>query len=321
MMSEKYRKAFEAIQGAKKILLVTHNSPDGDALSSMSILIELMTIFQKDFFAYCFDEPPFQFNFLPHVEKIKHSRKDFSFPEYDLIISVDCGSLNRTKLQAEINHKKPNQINLEFDHHPKIDDFAEIEIRNTKASSTSEVLYDFIRANKIKINKNLANSILTGIMTDTGNFLFPNTTDKSIKIASKMLLYGARFPAILENTWRNKSLSAMKIWGKAINNLRINTKYNIAYSVLTFEDVTTGGATEEELEGLPGFLANLHNVHALLWLREQESGIIKGSLRTSHPDIDISKLAQSLGGGGHPKASGFRFNGKLVPTKTGWRVE
>lgn len=320
MSTDKYKKAFETIVQSKKILLVTHNSPDGDALSSISVLIELMTNLKKDFFAYCFDEPPFQFDFLPHMEKINHNRKEFKFDDYDLIISADCGSIARTKLVEEIKNKKENQTYIEFDHHPKVDDFADIEIRNTKSSSTSEVLYNFLSINKIKINKNFANCILTGIMTDTGNFLFPNTTDKAIKISSKMLIYGARFPAILENTWRNKSLSAMKVWGKAIDNLRINKKYNLAYSILTHDDIITSGATEEELEGLPGFLANLHNVKGLLWLREQESGIIKGSLRTSHPDIDVSKLAQKLGGGGHPKASGFRFNGEILKTEKGWKV-
>jgi len=313
-------KAFQKVKEAKKIFIVTHDRPDGDALSSVCAFIELLTGLGKEFSAYCYDTPPRQFNFLPHLEKIKTDKNKLNFSEYDLIIVLDCGSLKRTRLIEEINNKKPNQFIIEFDHHPKTDNFADIEIRNPNISSTAEILYNFLKTNHIKINKNLAIGLLTGILTDTGNFLYPYTTDKTIKIASEMLLYGARFPLVLENTWRNKSLSAMKVWGLAINNLRINKKYNFAYSILTQRDLSQNGITDEELEGIAGFLSNLYGVRGLLLLREQEDGKIKGSFRAIHPQIDISRLAQIFGGGGHAKASAFMTEGKIEKTDKGWKV-
>jgi len=319
MLNEKYKEAFEKIKNAKKILLVTHYRPDGDALSSSCIIIELLESLKKDYVAYCSDEPPYQFNFLPHVDKIKTDREKINFDEIDLFIALDCGSLSRTNLQKEINKRKNFQLAIEFDHHPKIDNYSDVEVRDPKASSTAEVLYNFLKINNIKFNKNFANCVLTGVLTDTGNLLYESTSEKTIKITSEMLLYGARYPIVLENTWRNKSLPAMRVWGVAMTNLKINHLYNFAYSYLTREDIESNGATEEELEGIPGFLSNLYGVKALVFLRE-EDGKIKGSLRTAYPDVDVSKLAQALGGGGHKKASGFILEGKMKKSENGIKI-
>ncbi len=319
MISEKYREAYKIIKKAKKILITTHYRPDGDALSSTCAMIDFFKKSRIDYTAYCSDEPPYQFNFLPHIDEIVSDKEKINFSSYDLIITIDCGSLSRTNLTKEISKRDKSQTAIEFDHHPKIDNFSNLEIRNPKASSTAEVIYNFFKINKIRFNKNIANCILTGILTDTGNLLYESTSEKTIKITSEMMIYGARYPIVLENTWRNKSLPAMKIWGQAMSNLKINNYYNFAYSLLTKEDIISSGASEEELEGIAGFLCNLHGVNGVVFLREEDNKI-KGSLRTSHPDIDISKLAQALGGGGHKKASGFIIEGKLERINNKWKI-
>ncbi|MCK4554308.1 bifunctional oligoribonuclease/PAP phosphatase NrnA [Candidatus Parcubacteria bacterium] len=315
-----YSNIFNKIKSAKNILLVTHDAPDGDALASICAIIELLESLAKKYFAYCYDAPPYQFDFLPHIEKISNNKKQFNFDDFDLIIALDCGSLNRTKLTDEINNKNKNQFIIEFDHHPKLDDYANLELKDPQAAATTEILYHFLKANKIKINKNIANCILTGILTDTANFLYPSTSQQTVEIASEMLAKGANLPQIMENTRRNKSLASMKIWGKAMSRLQINQKYNFAFTVLTLDEITSSGVTEEELEGIAGFISNLHNVKGTLILREQPGNIVKGSLRTSCPQIDVSQLAQALGGGGHSKASGFKIQGKLKQAEERWKI-
>lgn len=319
-MNNDLQKAFRWIKDAGKVLVVTHNKPDGDAASSICAMSELLVGLGKDFTAYCFDGLPPSFRYLPHHESIVNE-KDFVFREFDLIIALDCGSLNRTKLAEEIRTREQNQRVVEFDHHPRMDNFADLELRDPGLSSTAELLYNFFKANKVKLNKNYANCILTGILTDTGNFLYPSTSDRTVRIASEMLLYGARFPEIVENTWRNKSLAGMKIWGAAINNLKVNKKYNFAVSILTHDDIMENEASDEELEGIAGFLSNLHGVDGLLLLREEEPGKIKGSLRARNDNVDVSILARKLGGGGHPKASGFALNGRLQKKDGAWQVK
>ena len=281
--------------------------------------MEVLNNLEKKCSAYCFHEPGLQFNYLPRIEKIKSDRTKLNFSDFDLIVVIDCGSITRTKLEKEINNKKGSQFIIEFDHHQKTNSYSNLEIRDPDATSTTEVLYYFFKINKIKINKNMATCILTGILTDTANFLYPVTTGESIKISSEMLTLGAQLPTIMENNYRNKSLSAMKIWGSAINNLEINKKYNIAYSVLTEKELTESGITEEELDGISGFLSNLYGVNGILLLREEKDRI-KGSLRAQHPKVDISKLARILGGGGHTKSAGFETKLKLEKTGSNWKM-
>jgi phosphoesterase RecJ-like protein len=314
----KYNKIYSKIKEAKNILLLTHEKPDVDAVSSVCAMIDLLEKENKPYFAYCYDAMPHQFNFLPHIEKINSDKSAFSFNDFDLIIVFDCGGMNRTKLADEIIARDKNQFIIEIDHHIKIEDYADLELRNPKVASTTTLVYDFFRANKIKINKNIANCILAGILTDSGNFIFTATTDNTIKISSEMLKLGANLPQIMENTIRNKNLHALKIWGKAMARTQINKKYNIAFTVLTLNDVKE--LEEEDLEGIPNFLGTLHDVKAVMLIREQKDGTIKGSFRSAHPKINVATLAQTLGGGGHAKASGFTIEGRLKLMEKGWRI-
>ena len=320
-MKEKlYKKAFRAIEKAERILLITHINGDGDAYASICAMIDLMKRMDKDFVAYTRDETPYQFFFLPHIENIENNAELIDVSKFNVIITLDCGDLKRSNMAKPILQRAPGQTFIEFDHHPKVEDVSDIEIRIPEMSSTAEVLYNFFKLNKVKFSKDIANCILTGIMTDTGNFLYPSTTDKNVQIASEMLLYGAKYPKVLENTWRNKSISAMKMWGEVLGNLQVNKKYNIAFSVVNLDVFQKSDATEEELEGISGFLSNLYGVKGVIFLREEHPGELRGSLRSVHPKLDISKLAQALGGGGHAKASGFSFPGHIQKTKTSWNI-
>ena len=311
-----YLKAYQLIKNSNNILLVTHDQPDGDAIASVCALAELLDILTKRYTVFCADLPNRQFDFLPHLEKFTNRLEAFDF---DLILAVDCGSMSRTKLTEQLTKRKTDQLIVEFDHHPKTEDYANLEIRNPLAASTTEIIYNFLKANKIKVNKNLASCILTGIVTDTFNFLYPATSSATVEIASEMLSSGARLPQIMENTWRNKSITTMKTWGKALSNLQINSKYNFAITVLSSADMAKE-VNDEELDGIAGFLSSLHEVKGILMLRQQKDGKIKGSLRTAQPKIDISRLANLLGGGGHAKASGFTIEGRIEKTDSGWRV-
>lgn len=323
-LENKYLQAFEKIKQAENVLLVCHERPDGDAVASLSAMSELMEILNKKYTPFCIQAPDELFSYLPHFEKILSNKEKLNFAQFDLIIILDCGQLARSGLADEINDKKTNQLVIEFDHHPKVHDYSDIEIRVPEAASTTEVLYPLFKYNKIKINKNIANSILSGILTDTANFLYPATSDKTIQISSEMLLRGAQLPQMVQKTWYNKSLPAMKLWGLALSKLQINKKYNFGFTTITLEEIKSIPNYEEIdkdiWSAISGYASNLHGVKGILILREEEGGIIKGSLRSAHPTADISKLAQFLGGGGHAKTSGFIIEGKLEKTYSQYKV-
>jgi len=314
-----FDKAYSIILASKNALLVTHSHPDGDGLASVCALAELLFLNQKKFACFCADQPLGNLSFLPHIEKFVSDRKLLTWPEYDLIIICDCGSLSKTELKKEIESRKKGQTVINIDHHTGSVNHFDIDIVNSKAASTTEIIYDFFSANELDVNQNIANCILTGILTDTSNLLYPSTTKKTMEITSRMLRSGAAFPKVSRQSSRNKNIMAMKIWGRAIDNLRINTKYKIAYSVLTDIDLPVSGFDEESLNSLPGFLSNLSGVKAVMLLKE-EKGVIRGSLRTNNDKVNVATLAAILGGGGHIKASGFTLEGRLVEVDGKWKV-
>lgn len=327
----KYQQALGKIKAAEKILLLTHFNPDGDSLSSICAMAELMEQLGKNYLALAPTEPPQIFSFLPHLEKIRYfagqsilnDGRTFGQKEFlgfDLVLVLDCGSMSRTRLETEIKGRGVHQYLIEFDHHPKVDDYADLEIRDPEAAATAEILYYFFKTNRLKINKAMAQCLLTGILTDTGNFLFPATTEGTVQIASEMLSLGARLPRILENTLKNKSLAAMQLWGKAMAGLKINSRYNLAISALTLEDQGEIGANKDDIDGISNFLGNLYDVKAVLLLRQESDNLIRGNFRTSRHDVDLSRLANLLGGGGHAKAAGFTIEGKIEKTSAGWKI-
>lgn len=316
MDNQLLQKAYTLIKNSQNILIVTHENPDGDAVASACLVAEIARLAEKKYWLYCHDSVNYQNEFLPHLDEFKNYYDKFDF---DLIVVLDCGSVERTKLEKEILGRLPHQLVLEIDHHPKARAYADLEVRDSTAAATTEILYRLIKANKIRINKNIADCILTGILTDTGNFLYPSTSPETINIASGMLTAGARLPQIMENTWRNKSIGSMKTWGTALARLKINPQYNFGYTILENQDVPDDIA-EEELEGMAGFLSNLNGVNAIMLLREMPNGQIKGSLRATKPNIDVAKLAVALGGGGHTKAAGFIIDGQLEKTDKSWKI-
>ena len=315
-----HKAIYYKIQQASNILLVAHIRPDLDTVSSICAMSCLLEQINKNYIAYCVDHIPCQFNFLPHFQKI-YSGQAIEFQDFDLIITFDCGSLSRTGLSLQINNRNASQYIINIDHHIKIDNFADLEIKDPKMCSTTEILYNFFKTNEINIDKNIAECILTGILSDSGNFLFSNTTDKNILIASEMLNYGANWANIVSHITKNKKISSLNIWGKALANLKINKKYDIAFTVLEKNDIKD--VNEEELEGLPEFISTLTNVKCVLSLRENDNNIIRGNIRSNYQkkEIDISILANVLGGGGNKKTAGFTMQGNIAQTKFGFNIQ
>ncbi len=193
------------------------------------------------------------------------------------------------------------------------------------AASTTEIIYDISSFLNIDFNKNLSECLLTGIITDTGNFFYPNASAKTLKVAAQLLEKGANLSKIIKYVNTNKNIATFKLWGLAMERLTVHPNYDFAFSVLTLNDLESISSDWEEisetLSSIAGFLSNLANVKATLLLHETAVGMIKGHLRSSDPNVDVSILAQKLGGGGHPQASGFSIAGEIIKEKNNWQVK
>ncbi len=322
ILTKKFQQALEKIKQAKNVLITTHIHPDGDGLSSMCALSLLLDKLGKNYRLFCGDPAPEHFSFLPNFEKI-NLRNGFNFHSFDLTIILDCGALSRTGLSDDLVQKKARQIIIEFDHHPPVDNYADLEIRLPKYSSTAEIIYLFFTANQIQIGREAANCLLTGIMTDTGNLLFSSVNEETVKISSALLLRGADMPKTIKKNFEGRSMAAMKIIGRALEKLRINEQYGLAFSIFTYEEISKlkkEFGENSAFDSISDIINNLDGIKASLFLREEEKGKIKGSLRAKSPNVNVALLAEKLGGGGHKKAAAFRFPGHLVENDSGWKI-
>lgn len=329
----KLQLAYQKISQAKNILIIGHTSPDADALASVGAMVEVSKLFGSEIYAYADDKQPGAYNFICN-ENLVTSEEPGDLKIFDVILILDCGSISRTGLELRLRNLisaaakgliKSRPYIIEFDHHEPQETYADLEIKDTNKASTTELIYQFLKVNGIIITKRLADCILIGLMTDTGHFLHANSSPEALAVASEMLMRGAALPMIIDKTVRNKSFSALKVLGRALENMKFNPETGFVSSALSERELATLLTPEErdsqgDLFGdIASFLSCLTGVRVALFLRE-ENGKIKGSLRTNLDEIDVAQLASNWGGGGHKKAAGFSLKGKLQATDTGWKV-
>jgi len=316
----KIDKTIACISKSKRILLLTHENPDGDALGSMLGFSIALRKIGKSVDNFCADDVPRIFSFLPKAGTIK---KDFLLGDFDLMFILDCGDARRTGFSTRIKDlsQYKNKI-INIDHHPKNDlhKLAKINLVDYNVSSTSEIIYKIIKSLKIKIDKDIALCLLCGLYTDTGSFMHSTTSPETLRIASDLLRCGARFRKITENVVNSHTLPALKLRGIALSRLKINKKYRIATSIIDRNDIKKCKATNDDVAGIVNMINVIPQTKVALFMYQQDEHTIKGSLRTEESGINLTRMAQLFGGGGLKKASGFTINGRLIVREDKWKI-
>lgn len=306
----------EEIKKFGKISVICHKRPDGDAIASLVSFFCYLESLGKQVSMYCIDPVPSYLRFLTRVEDIKSSPDSF-LEESDAIVLVDCGDIFMPGIDEKYFEKKNIFV---IDHHYSNSGYGKINMIDHSASATSEVLYNFFKGVNFNIDKNIATHLFCGIYTDTDAFTNLSTTSRSMKAASDLLALGADFKEISASTMRNKSLSSLKLWSKALERLKIDKKKGVAITVIRQSDFKEFGATNDDAEGVANLLNHLSDVKMSMVLRELEGDFVKGSLRTTKESVDVSQIAKLMGGGGHKKAAGFTVKGKIKEIENGWEV-
>jgi bifunctional oligoribonuclease and PAP phosphatase NrnA len=315
-MENSFNNLISFLKAHSSFAVVCHLRPDGDAIGSLLALRRYLELIDKKVSAYCFDSVPDYLLFLPEIDKIK-KEPDVFWQKADAIIFVDCG--DKKIIGSESENIKTSEIAV-IDHHLSNKGFGSVNVIDPKSSATSEVLYRFFKSQKFLIDKIIATFLFTGIYTDTDGFSNLGTTPGSLEASGELLAKGAIFKEITASTLRNKSISSLKLWGRALERLKVDRKKGIAVTVIKKEDLKQCQAKPSDMEGVANLLNHLSDVKMSIVLRELPDGTVKGSLRTTNDSVDVSKVAALLGGGGHSKASGFIVKGKIEETENGWKV-
>ena len=284
---------------AHKIAVVSHKKPDGDAVSSLMALVLALHKLNKEIIAYTKTDFLGQFPFLPGV---LFTKDKLDAKNIDLVILLDHNVLVRGEFQEELSKRKLLTVNPD----------GLLYYIDDKAAATTEILFEIIGLLGVKIDKQIATCLLTGLVTDTNSFQNQNTTLKTLNMASDLLNKGANLSKIIKSTYREKPLSDWKLMGRALNNLKYIKKYGMAYAFLSSRDLKELNIDKEKDSGISNYLIlSLKAAKIVLTLIEEDPGLIKGSLRTRDASINLNKIAEVFGGGGHRGASGFTINGKI----------
>jgi phosphoesterase RecJ-like protein len=318
-----YNKLKSILEEYQEFVLVCHVDPDGDAIGSLSAMAEMLEALGKKVHRVCKNTVPTVFSFLIETDLVQNDWPTNLPAGGWAIILLDNGDFRRTGFPDEITKARNSQIPIvNIDHHPKNDlwRIAKINCVDDTASSTGEMLYRIFTEFEWTIINSIATALLAGIFYDTGSFQHQNTTPKVLEMTGDLLRLGAKLKLITQKMVNDRSISLFKLWGIALSRLTVNNKYNISYSIITRQDLAETEATEVEILGLVNLLNTNAESRLTLLLYESENGKIKGSLRTENNDLNMSKFAASLNGGGHKKAAGFMLGGKIVCAGDGWKI-
>jgi len=305
------------LENKNHILIISHRAPDGDTIgSAMALAIYLTDSGDKDVSIFCIHEIPSSLDFIKQERFILKNNLDFK--KFDLIITVDCADLHQTGIPEELTNIKNQMPLINIDHHSTNPFFGDLNIVDPAASATAEIVYGLLKKINATFSKEITTSLLTGIITDTTFFSNAATTQKAVAAAGDLLAKGAKFKHVVQNTWCKHSPESLKLWGKVLSELHYNSDYKIVTALVPQEESSD---KQEIFEGLANFLTSIYEANIIIVMRQDSDDKIKCSLRTTKPNINVAKLAQKFGGGGHPKAAGFSFEGRIVRLNNEWRIE
>ncbi|NJB37636.1 DHH family phosphoesterase [Croceivirga sp. JEA036] len=309
---------------AKNIVIVPHKNPDGDAIGSTLGL-------QRFLASQGHDAQVIVPNDFPKFLKWIPGSKDILIYEYqqahckslienaDLIFTLDFNHFSRTGQQMEALLTNAKAKFVMIDHHQQPADYAEITYSDTSMSSTCEMVYNVVEAFDAVtlISPEMATSLYTGILTDTGSFKYRSTTSRTHRVIASLLDQGAEGTTINQNIFDNNSPSRLHLLGTALNNLVILQEYRTAFITMTQEELDKHNYTKGDTEGFVNYGLTLEGIiFAVIFIENKEEGIIKISFR-SVGDFSVNQFARKhFNGGGHDNAAGGRSDDSMEATVT-----
>lgn len=280
----------QVLHSIDNILVVSHASPDGDTVGSATALIRaLRSVGKKANFA-CGDTVPSHFNFL--FEGLEN--QDF---EAEKIVTVDVASPNLLGTLKGIN------VDVVIDHHSMSSVEAEHRYCDSTAGANALIIFELLKEMNIEICPKMADSLFTGITTDTGCFKFSNAGERVHKAAAELISFGANFAEINRLMFDSKTRAALKAEQEIFGNMEffLDDKVVVAYVPRDLLDRT--GAKESDLEAIPSLVRGIEGVAISITLKEKEDGLWKASVRAVAP-YNAAEICAVFGGGGHVGAGG-----------------
>ncbi|AAK79769.1 phosphoesterase RecJ-like protein [Clostridium acetobutylicum] len=298
------------IKSSNKIAISFHISPDGDSIGSSLGLLNGLRSIGKETYILSKEVVPESFEFLNFAREIDGNHFEVE-DNTDLLITLDCGNIERLNFDTSdmiSEDKKYTVINI--DHHVTNDSFGDLNYINTKAASVGEIVYDLLSKMNISIDRTIAACLYTSILTDTGSFRFSNTTLNTHVVAGNLISTGLDFSEIHRKIFDNKKFEALKLQALVLNDMYLTFNNKLCVMKVTHDFIEKANAEDVDTGDLVSLGLKVNTAEVCMLLKEKDD-CIKVSLR-SKSYVDVRKIAEKFGGGGHIRAAGLSINSNIL---------
>jgi phosphoesterase RecJ-like protein len=299
----------EELRAADKLVVVTHEHPDGDALGSLVAMQGLLAGLGKDCAMFMAQDEfplPQEYDFLPLEGLITAPPGDLS---ERTIVFLDCGNLERNPATA-FQHPAAHILNI--DHHHDNTRFGTVNLVVPEASCTAEIVWDLMRGLGLTPTRTIAEALYVGLITDTGRFMYQNTTARAHRMAAELIEAGVDVHELYRQVYEGVPYGKLALLARGLANVERYDGGRLTVTGLTAEDFAESGAEESYSEGVVDHLRALEGTAVAALVRDRLSSLDgdgerlrKVSLRSSDGRVDVSRIARAQGGGGHRQAAGF----------------
>ena len=291
----------KTIGEGRNFVLTSHARPDGDAVGSALACCEILKKMGKSAEVVLADGIPYIYRPLPFTDSVVQSPAVTG--HFDAAIILECDSIARTRLQG-----LEQRFLISIDHHLSGKPFANINWIDPTACATAEMIFRLAREAGVKISAEIATCLYTAVLTDTGSFCFPGTTERTFALAQELVRAGADPVACAQHVYFANPTSKMRLLGCALSTL--HREGNLAWMHINRADFDFSGAFDEDSEGLVNYALSIGGVEVAVLFRELPDKRYRVSLRTKGK-INVATIAERFGGGGHECASGCAIEGPL----------
>ncbi len=307
------KKVAAAVKKHKRFLITAHTSPEGDSLGSELSFYHLLKKIGKDAVIINEDPLPQEYGFLPETENIRLYRGVPKDLDFDCMVVLDCTDLNRTGEVYKLNN---NKTVINIDHHISNSKFGDINWVDPLASSASEMVFRLYKEMRLGFDKDSALLLYAGMLTDTGSFRYPNTTGFTHKAVGELMCFGFNARQVYKEIYENIPFINVQLLIKALPRMRLAAAGKIAWIELPAKLLRHKNLSFDLTDHILSFARAIKGVEVAALFKENLGGKneIRFNLRSNGP-VDVNKIAQVFGGGGHKTASGCTLVGELVSVR------
>jgi bifunctional oligoribonuclease and PAP phosphatase NrnA len=303
------RQAMALIQPAQRIALLAHEHPDGDCIGSALGMAHILRLIGKECVPACADAAPRNLSFLPGIETLQQALGDESF---DLVLALDTGELRRFgRLYEEHRAFLDNAPIINMDHHISSDGCGQVNIVDTTAAATAEIITLFQQQAGLPLNRDSALCLLTGIITDTSSFQHTNTTPRCLEVAAELLRAGAIPQTVVQPIYRTRPLAQVRFQSLILANAQTSCDGRLIWAQATDDTLAAAGAIPEMDENTSSLLRDVEGVQVAAFFKSYgDPNITRLSLRSADP-FNAAEFCQRVSnglGGGHARAAGATFH-------------